>query len=54
MLGCDMMIQLGSCTKVQLAIFALVRENSIEMNILYMLPQIAPIVASFSTENTFV
>ena len=54
MICCDMMIQLGSGTKIWLAVLAFVRENSIEMNILYMLPQIAPIVASFSTENTFV
>ena len=50
----DVMVKFGSRAKDGMAIFALVRKHSIEVSILYVLPQVAPIISSLSTYCAFV
>ena len=50
----DVVVKFGSRAKDGRAIFALVRKHSIEVSILYVLPQVAPIVSSLSTYCAFV
>ena len=50
----DVMVKFGSRAKDGRAIFALVRKHSIEVSILYVLPQVAPIISSLSTYCAFI
>ena len=50
----DVVVKFGSRAKDGMAIFALVRKHSIEVSILYVLPQVAPIISSLSTYCAFI